>query len=221
MFHRDILPGLLNESDNANPRSFINKYGQVDHYIGKLKDNHPYSATSCLNDWFLPHVVSYLQIPATSHGVVGGSMKDSTIHAGSAPAPPVTCTMGEKLFITSHKKEQLQDKDGYVGFANNKDELEKWTLSDAGDGKVFITSHRGAQLSDKKGSLVMSSKKAEWEKFKLKDAGNGKVLITSHKETHLQHLHDQSKLSKKAGDWEQFEVTDASGANACTVEYVY
>jgi GR25 family glycosyltransferase involved in LPS biosynthesis len=87
MFHRDILPRLLAESVSSNPNSFINRYGEVDHYVGNRKVDQMLagakkSATSCLNDWFLPHVVSYLQIPATVHGVVGGSMSESTIHLG-------------------------------------------------------------------------------------------------------------------------------------------
>lgn len=131
------------------------------------------------------------------------------------PAPHLTCSMGEKVFITSHRKEQLQDKHGRARFTHFKDGWEKWTLSDAGDGSVFITSHRGAQLADHQGHVVMSWNRRGWEKFKLTDAGNGKVYITGHQKTHLQDFHDKAKLSWNADDWEAFEITDASGANAC------
>merc|ERR1712232_168719 len=128
-----------------------------------------------------------------------------------------TCSMGHKVLISSHRGEQLQDKHGRVRFSKNKYSWEKWTLSDAGDGKVLITSHRGAQLADHQGNVVMSWGKRDWEKWQLTNAGNGRVYITSHQHQHLQDNADHAKLSANAGAWEAFMITDSSDANACTI----
>lgn len=138
-----------------------------------------------------------------------------------APEGRPACTMGKKVYISSHRGKQLQDKYGYVRFSKNKNKWEQWTLSDAGDGKVFITSHRSEQLADDQGKVVMSSRKRDLEKWKLTNAGNGKVYITGHQNKHLQDnaSGDQrsAQLSSNAGDWEAFTITDNSGVSACTV----
>jgi hypothetical protein len=131
--------------------------------------------------------------------------------------PKPTCSLGERVFITSHRGGQLYNGNGKVKFTSNKQSWEEWTLSDAGDGKVFITSHHGKQLCDKYGKVKATPNKKRWEKWQLADAGDGKVFITSLRHQHLQDKYGAAKLSWNPGRWEAFTISDMSGENVCSV----
>jgi hypothetical protein len=143
--------------------------------------------------------------------------------AKAPPKPRPTCSFGEQVFISSHRGRQLHDGNGddtwhhHVKFSSNKLGWEKWTLSDAGDGKVFITSFRGKQLCDKYGNIKLTSNKLKWEKWTLGDAGGGKVFITTHRYQHLQDFHGEAKLSFNPDNWEKFTIVDMDGNNVCNV----
>jgi hypothetical protein len=51
-----------------------------------------------------------------------------------------------KVFITSHRKQHLEDRGGVIGVHEDSGDWQKWSITDAGDDKVFLTSHRDEQL---------------------------------------------------------------------------
>ena len=56
------------------------------------------------------------------------------------------CLLDQDVFITSHRNQQLQDRNGAVRLDPGTGTSQRWKLSDAGRGRVFITSHRNQQL---------------------------------------------------------------------------
>merc|ERR1712054_277859 len=50
------------------------------------------------------------------------------------------CVLGKELLITSHRGQQLEDMFGTVGLRGDTGEWQKWTVSDAENGKVFLKS---------------------------------------------------------------------------------
>mmetsp|Transcript_174560 Transcript_174560/g.554039 ORF Transcript_174560/g.554039 Transcript_174560/m.554039 type:complete len:744 (-) Transcript_174560:317-2548(-) len=117
--------------------------------------------------------------------------------------------IGQKVFLTSHRGEQLKDKHGQLGMSMNEDASEKWTMTDAGDGKVFLTSHRGQQLKDREGSAQPTGSKDELEKWTLEKADGGKVFITGQRGEKLQDFNGSPKVTPSADASELWTITRA------------
>eukprot|EP00929_Paragymnodinium_shiwhaense_P104671 TRINITY_DN6929_c0_g1_i1.p1 TRINITY_DN6929_c0_g1~~TRINITY_DN6929_c0_g1_i1.p1 ORF type:complete len:764 (-),score=122.55 TRINITY_DN6929_c0_g1_i1:485-2776(-) len=126
------------------------------------------------------------------------------------------CSTQTKLYLTSHSWNQLQDSYGTVGFSPNSQGWERWTLSDAGDGKVFITSHRHAHLQDSHGHVGLSWNRQGWERWTISAAGNGKVYIASHQDKYLTDSHGRPAMSSSREAAQAWTLTDVTGAPACT-----
>lgn len=129
----------------------------------------------------------------------------------------LSCVHNQRVFITSHRQEQLQDAYGKVSVSPNRLDWEQWTINDAGNGKVFITSHRNENLQDAYGSVGMSPNRFEWERWMISDAGNGKVFITSHRSENLLDLHGKMKTTPNLLASEAWMITKLDGSLACTV----
>ena len=77
-----------------------------------------------------------------------------------------TCT-SSNLLITSHQGKQLEDRGGTLGLHADKGSDQKWSITDAGDGKYFITSHQGKQLEDRSGTLGLHVDKGSDQKWSI------------------------------------------------------
>merc|ERR1740130_1273675 len=84
------------------------------------------------------------------------------------------------VLITSHQGLQLTASSGVVGLNGDTGNLQKWTMTDATNGKYFITSHQGLQLEDRNGVVGLNEDTGNLQKWTITDATNGTYFITSH-----------------------------------------
>jgi hypothetical protein len=118
------------------------------------------------------------------------------------------------MLITSHRGEQLEDRDGQVGLHADKGDWQKWTISDAGNSKFFITSHRGKQLEDRDGQVGLSDDADGWQEWTISDAGNSKFFITGHRGEQLEDRDGQVGMTVDTGGWQEWTITDEARRSA-------
>lgn len=115
---------------------------------------------------------------------------------------------GRRVFITSHRNQNLQDGRGRVRLSGNALGWEQWTLHDVGNGKFIIKSHRNQNLQDNNGHLSLCGNALAWEQWNILDAGNGEVFIKSHRNQNLQDDNGHVRLSGNALAWEKWRICD-------------
>ena len=112
----------------------------------------------------------------------------------------------EPVFITSHRNQQLEDRDGALGLHDDLGGWQQWTFRPCGDGRFFITSHRGQQLEDRDGSLGLHPDTGDWQKWYVSDAGDGRFFLTSHRSQKLQDCNGGLALADNCGEWERWTI---------------
>jgi hypothetical protein len=124
------------------------------------------------------------------------------------------CRFGDNLFITGQhgKKEQLEDREGALGVNRDREWMQKWKISDAGNGKVYITSYYNKQLEDRLGVVGFHNDKEIWQKWKVVNAGGGKVFIVSHSNKYLMEHNGHVVVDDHAHPW---IITNQDGDFAC------
>jgi hypothetical protein len=135
-----------------------------------------------------------------------------------------SCFFGRKVLITSHRNQNLGDFNGKLSLRDKTSNRERWTISDAGDGKVFIKSHRNQYLQDNNGKLQFFHRRSAtaWRKWAIRDAGAGKVFIQSHRSQNLQDSKGALKLHVNDGSWMKWYIRDTSGSRIqCAEEQRY
>jgi len=97
------------------------------------------------------------------------SFADWCRSAHPSPERHVDPPAGRRVFITSHRNQNLQDNNGRVSLSSNALGWEEWTLHDAGNGKFIIKSHRNQNLQDGNGHVRLSGNALFWEKWRIRD----------------------------------------------------
>jgi len=81
-----------------------------------------------------------------------------------------------KYLITSHRNQQLEDRDGHVGMHVDTGGWQMWKIVPVGEdvpdqdkGKYFITSHRNKQLEDRNGRVGVHDDFGGWQMWQIQD----------------------------------------------------
>ena len=136
-------------------------------------------------------MVRFLSLPIFCAGLVAlTATKVKEFHL-AGPRLDFTCSFGDNLFITSQhgRNEHLEDREGALGVNADNGGMQKWKISDAGDGNVYITSYYKKQLEERLGSVGFHTDKGAFQKWKVVNAGGGKVFIVS---SHNKYLMDNN-----------------------------
>ena len=79
----------------------------------------------------------------------------------------VSVCANEFWYITSHRNQQLEDREGAVGLHDDTGPWQEWLITDAGHGKYFITSDFNQQLEDRYGTVGLHDDKSAYQEWKI------------------------------------------------------
>lgn len=135
----------------------------------------------------------------------------------------LVCSFEDTKVLIRNNDQHLQDNRNNTRMHSNSGSWEKWSITDAGDGKVFIQGNFGRYLTDDHGSAKMfrHADHPSWQKWTIRpvdtDAWPLKVYITSWRNKQLQYDRSEGKL--KTSDLEdpetRWRIREPDGDAAC------
>ena len=130
-------------------------------------------------------------------------------------APP--CSR-ENLRITSHRQQQLEEREGRVQLAqlapNGSAQL--WSLVDTDDGRSFIvSSSSGLKLEDRDGLVGLHPDSGAFQVWSLQPIDDGRYLLEGHRFQFLEDRYGELKVSADDGEWQKWSIRTSAGAAPC------
>jgi len=115
------------------------------------------------------------------------------------------------LLITSHRNQQLEDRDGGAGLNGDTGSWQEWTIKKSTGSKFYITSHRNQQLEDRDGNVGLHGDKGSWQEWTIEKLDNTKFLITSHRNQQLEDRDGRVGMNGDNAAWQQWTIVSTEG----------